>query len=72
MRASQRKSPYSIIADVVQKRSRVQLSRQHYESMGHHEMKRLREVVAEELGRYNQEAVVHGYPTVKGPPEIAV
>jgi len=72
MRQSERQSPYAIIADVVQGRSRRPLSRQHLDALGAQELKRLREVVAEELARYNQEAVVHGYPTVKGPPEIAI
>ena len=72
MRRSERQSPFSIIADVVQARSRRPLSRQQYDALGPQEMKRIREVVAEELARYNQEAAVHGYPTVKGPPEIAI
>ena len=72
MRQSARQSPYAIIADVVQSRSRRPMSRQHLDALNHHEMKRLREVVVEELGRYNQEAVVHGYSPVKGAPEIAV
>ena len=72
LRYSEAQSPFAMIADAVQARSRRPLSPQVHDSFGPPELKRLRDVIVEEISRYNQEAVAHGYAPVKGPPDMAL
>ena len=61
-----------MVAEAVHHRSRYPLTQQHLDSMGANDLRRLKGVVAEEIGRYNNEAATHGYGPIKGPPDFAV